>query len=807
MVKSILKGALAAAGALVLAQDSPKRDYPIQPVPFTAVHVDDAFWAPRMEVNRKVSIPTAFEQCERTGRIENFVRAAMVLQHKDLTDKHPPGYPFDDTDPYKVIEGASYALSVHPDPALSAYLDKLIAKIAAAQEPDGYIYTTRTIDPEHPHEWSGKERWVNEEILSHELYNLGHLYEAAVAHYQATGKRTLLDVALKSADLLVATFGPDKRKIYPGHQIVEMGLVKLYRVTGREQYLSLAQFMLDSRGGGRSYNQADRPVVDQSEAEGHAVRATYMYSGMADVAAMTGDKNYIKAIDSIWESVVDKKMYLTGGIGSIGAIEGFGPDYDLPNMSAYNETCASVGSVFWNQRLFLLHGDAKYVDILERTLYNGLISGVSLDGKTYFYPNPLESNGQHKRSPWFGVACCPGNITRFMPSLPGYVYAQNGDTLYVNLFMSNKAALTLGGARKVEVEQETRYPWSGDVHMSLKPANSGEFTLKVRIPGWARGEAVPGDLYRFVDTSERDAATLKVNGQSVPMNLDKGYATITRDWKAGDKVDLHLPMPVERVVANEKVNADRGRVALQRGPIVFCAESADSPDKHVRNLVLTEKEKLRAEFVPAKLNGIEELQGQAVAYRYDSSGQLTHQTEAFTAIPYFAWENRGPGQMEVWFAEDSAHAHPTPYPTIASRSRVTVSGATEAANGARDPHLVADLEEPRSSDDASSYYDWWPRKGTSEWIQYDFPEAHAISSVDVYWFAEKDGGGVALPKSWRLLYLSGSEWKPVQATGDYTVAADRYNHLTFQSVKTSALRLEVDLQPDKSAGISEWKVQ
>lgn len=394
--------------AALPAQQSPKRDYPIQPVPFTAVHVNDEFWAPRMEVNRKVSIPTAFEQCERTGRIENFVRAAMVLQHKDLTDKHAPGYPFDDTDPYKVIEGASYALSVHPDPALDAYLDKLIAKIAAAQEPDGYLYTTRTIDPLHPHEWSGTERWVNEEVLSHELYNLGHLYEAAVAHYQATGKRTLLDVALKSADLLVATFGPGKMTIYPGHQIVEMGLVKLYRVTGRAQYLTLAQFMLDSRKGGNSYNQADRPVIDQTEAEGHAVRATYMYSGMADVAAMTGDKNYIQAIDAIWENVVNKKMYVTGGIGAVGAIEGFGPDYDLPNMSAYNETCASVGSTFWNQRLFLLHGDSKYIDVLERTLYNGLISGVSLDGQTYFYPNPLESNGQHQRSPWFGVACCPG---------------------------------------------------------------------------------------------------------------------------------------------------------------------------------------------------------------------------------------------------------------------------------------------------------------------------------------------------------------------------------------------------------------
>ena len=547
--------------SICAAQDTPKRDYPIQPVPFTAVHVNDSFWAPRIEINRKVSIPTAFEQCERTGRIENFVRAAMVLEHKDLADKQPPGYPFDDTDPYKVIEGASYALSVHPDPELDAYLDKLIAKIAAAQEPDGYLYTTRTIDPQHPHPWAGKERWVNEEVLSHELYDLGHLYEAAVAHYQATGKRTLLDVALKSADLLVATFGPGKRTIYPGHQIVEMGLVKLYRVTGREQYLALAQFMLDSRHGGRSYNQADKPVIDQTEAEGHAVRATYMYSGMADVAAMTGDENYIKAIDAIWEDVVGKKMYVTGGIGAIGAIEGFGPDYYLPNMSAYNETCASVGSTFWNQRLFLLHGDAKYIDVLERTLYNGLISGVSLDGETYFYPNPLESNGQHQRSPWFGVACCPGNITRFMPSLPGYVYAQQGDSLYVNLFLSNQAAVTLQGGKKVAIQQETRYPWSGDVHMTVKPEKAARFTLRIRIPGWAQGQAVPSDLYAFEKPQDAEEMTLKVDQHATPLSLDHGYATITRLWKAGDTVDLHLPMPVRRVAANEKVASDRGRIA------------------------------------------------------------------------------------------------------------------------------------------------------------------------------------------------------------------------------------------------------
>jgi DUF1680 family protein len=531
-----------------------------------------------------------------------------------------------------------------------------------------------------------------------------------------------------------------------------------------------------------------------------------MYSGMADVAAMTGDKNYSKAIDAIWENVVGKKMYVTGGIGAVGAIEGFGPDYDLPNMSAYNETCASVGSAFWNQRLFLLHGDAKYVDILERTLYNGLISGVSLDGEKYFYPNPLESNGQHQRSPWFGVACCPGNITRFLPSLPGYVYAQQGDSLYVNLFLSNKATVTLEGGRKVAIEQETKYPWSGDIRLTVSPETAGRFTLKVRIPGWARGQAMPGDLYEFAETRASEPVSLQVDKHTVPLNLDHGYATVTREWKPGETIDLHLPMPVRRVTANPKVAADRGRVALQRGPIVFCAEWVDSPDRHVRNMVLPASRTLEAEFAPGLLNGVEVIRGEADAYRYERNGKLAHTTEAFTAIPYYAWANRGAGQMEVWLPTTESGAHPTPFPTLASQSKVTVSGQTEAANGTRSPHMLADQEEPGSSADASSQYNWWPKKGSTEWAQYDFGGERRISSVDVYWFVERQGG-VGLPAGWRVLYLNGADWTPVEAGGPYGLALDKYNHVAFQPVKTHAVRLEITLQKDKSAGVAEWKVQ
>ena len=609
-------GIVEAAAAAAPAQAP--RDYPVKPVPFTAVHFTDAFWLPRIETNRTVSIPFAFEKCEETKRVYHFERAGAALRGEQLKDKEPPGYPFDDTDLYKVIEGAAYTLSVKKDPKLEAYLDSLIAKIAAAQEKDGYLYTTRTIDPEHPHRWAGTKRWELEKEDSHELYNLGHLYEAAVAHYQATGKRTLLDVALRTADLLDRTFGPDKQSIWPGHEITEMGLVKLYRVTGDLRYLNLARFMIDVRGpdgtkgAGRKYNQSQAKVVDQDEAVGHAVRATYLYSGVSDVAALTGDEGYVRAMDRIWDDVVGRKIYLTGGIGATSSGEAFGLAYELPNMTAYNETCAAIGNDFWNHRLFLLKGDARYIDVMERILYNGLLSGVSLDGKSYFYPNPLESAGQHQRSPWFGVACCPGNMTRFLASVPGYVYAQQGDALYVNLFVASHAEVKMDGGRTVTVVQETRYPWDGAVKITVRPDKPGRFAMNVRVPGWARGEAVPSDLYRFADAAS-EAVTLRVNGQAVPVAPEKGYARIDRSWKAGDVVELSLPMPIRRVAADPRVDADEGRVALQRGPLVYAAEWPDNPGGHVRNLLLRDETPLTSEFRSDLLGGVQVVNGRSTS--------------------------------------------------------------------------------------------------------------------------------------------------------------------------------------------------
>jgi DUF1680 family protein len=779
----------------------------VKPVPFTSVHLNDVFWAPRIETNRRVTIPFAFQQCELSGRVDNFIRAATALRGETLTNKKSPPYPFDDTDPYKVIEGASYTLSVHPDPKLDAYVDSLIEKIAAAQEKDGYLYTTRAIDPQNPHPWAGKERWVLEKDDSHELYNLGHLYEAAVAHYQATGKRTLLDIALRTADLLTQTFGPGKKSIWPGHQITEMGLVKLYRVTGEQKYLDLAKFMLDVRGpdgdkgAGREYNQSHKKVVDQTQAVGHAVRATYMYAGMADVAALTGDTALLTASDAIWHSVVDKKLYITGGIGATGRGEAFGGDYELPNMTAYNETCAAIGNDYWNHRLFLLHADAKYIDVMERTLYNGLISGVSLDGKSFFYPNPLESNGQHERSPWFGVACCPGNITRFLASVPGYVYATQRDALYVNLYAGGSADVTMDGGT-VNVVQETRYPWDGHVKLTITPDRMRAFAIKLRIPGWARNEPVPSDLYRFsepIDTS----VVLKVKGRPVELALDKGYATVARSWRPGDVIELTLPMPVRRVIAHAHVEADRDRVALQRGPIVFAAEWPDNPNGRVRNLVLPDSAELTSEFRSDLLNGVQIVKGRAVGLAVDAQGCVTRQEQDFLATPYAMWANRGRGQMAVWIARTDTQAKPTPFPTIATESTVTASNAGTRLN----PRAINDAEAPQTSNDPTSYFDWWPRRGTTESVEYAFASPFTVSEVQVYWFDDTGRGQVRVPASWRVLYKDGQDWKVVEATTTYGVEKDRFNTVSFTPVTTSGLRLEVTMQPNFSAGLQEWRVK
>ncbi len=644
-----------------------KPDYPIQPVDFASVKLTDEFWAPRLEINRTITIPYLFKMNEESGRVDNF-RIAAGLK----TGKHT-GKRYNDSDIFKAMEAAAYSLRLHPDPELKAKLDDLIAIIAKAQEPDGYIFTTRKINPKNPAPGSGLERWSNLRV-SHELYNVGHMYEAAAAHFIATGERSFLGIALKNADLLVRTFGPGKRRAFPGHQEIEIGLAKLYRLTGRRQYLDLARFFLDERGhylngetypsdspfviyNSEEYLQNHKPVLEQIEAVGHAVRATYLYSGMADVSALGGRPEYASALDTLWANVVGKKLYITGGIGATGEYEAFGGDYDLPNARAYAETCAAVGNAFWNQRMFERRGEAQYVDVLERIIFNGILPGVSLSGDKFFYQNPLESRGRYERSSWFEVACCPANVARFLPTIGSYIYATQGDILYINLYAESTAKFELN-RRPVEIIQETKYPWEGLVKIMVNPLPVGKITVALRIPGWALNQPVPSDLYRFLEKNEQPVRVL-VNRKPVNVVPDKGYVKLKRKWRSGDLIELYLPMPIRKVIANDMVKEDAGKAALQRGPVVFCAEGVDNGGK-VLNLILPDDARITHWFRPDLLGGVAIITAKAQAADFGPDGKIgAKRGQDMMAIPYFSWANRGPNEMAVWLPRTEAALKPS----------------------------------------------------------------------------------------------------------------------------------------------------
>ena len=798
-MKSILVIALT---GICLAGSAQTHDggYPITPVPFTSVKVTDSFWGQRLKASREVTIPLAFSKCEETGRYENFCKAAHPSSEYKVG-----GLAFDDTDVYKTIEGASYSMQTYPDKKLAKYIDSVLTIVAAAQEPDGYLYTSRTMNPENPHEWAGSKRWEKVEDLSHEFYNLGHMIEGAIAHYQATGKKNFLNIAIKYADCVEREIGdkPGQLVRVPGHQIAEMALAKLYLVTGQQKYLDLAKFFLDKRGYTSrtdAYSQAHKPVLEQDEAVGHAVRAAYMYSGMADVAALTGDTGYVHAIDKIWDNVVTKKLYVTGGIGATSNGEAFGENYELPNMSAYCETCAAIGNVYWNYRLFLLHGESKYYDVLERSLYNGLISGVSLDGGGFFYPNPLESIGQHQRQPWFGCACCPSNICRFIPSLPGYVYAVHNKDVYVNLFMSNTSELNVEG-KKVTLAQTTEYPWNGDIRVAVTPKGKQDFTLKIRIPGWVQGEVVPSNLYTFTDNKQL-AYAVKVNGEPVESKLDKGYFSIDRQWKKGDVVDVHFDMEPRTVKANSKVEADRGKISVERGPLVYCAEWPDN-DFSVLSVFMNRKPEFTVERKPELLYGIDELKTQAQTLGYDETGRLVTKDVTLTLIPYYAWAHRGTGEMAVWLPQDVSATRPVMPPTIASKAKITASHMAKSISAINDGLTPKD-----ENDRTAPYYHWWPQEGTTECIAYEFEQPEEISSTTIYWYDDAPWGGCRIPQSWKIYYKDASgNWQPVANTSSYGIAKGEPNTVRFTPVKTSAVKLEV-VQPEKnSAGLFEWAVE
>jgi len=621
----------------------------LKAIPFTDVTVTGSFWKARLETNRKVTIPYNFKKCDELGLIDNFARAAGFMP-ADTFQPNRNNRPSRECDVYKVIEGASYVLAKHPDVVLDLYLDSLIAQIAAAQEPDGYLYPSRGFLPPEKMGRGGTKRW--ERVGgSQELYAVGHLYEGAVAHNQATGKRTLLDVAIKNADLLCKAFGPGRCEYPPGHPEVEIGLVRLYRVTGAEKYLNLAKFFIDVRGRSETHrlygvkNQDHVPVAQQEEAVGHAVCAGYLCSGMADIAMATAHQGYVKILDRLWHDVVSTKLYITGGVGSQSKGEAYGEAYKLGNETAYCETCAAIANAMWSQRMFLIHGDAKYVDVVERVIHNGFLSGVSLGGDKFFYVNRLASEGKQERSPWFTTPCCPTNIVRFLPSLAGYAYAQEGDMLYVNLFGSSTVRTTISG-NNVRLIQETEYPWDGNARIRIEAERAQEFAIHVRIPGWARNQPVPSDLYRFVERRPREVR-LEVNGESVRQpRMEKGFAVIRRKWKTDDMIELRLPMPVRRVRSHEKVVGNLGRVALQRGPIVYCAEAVDNNGQAL-NLILPNDASLKAERADL-LGGVTIVTGQAKALHKEADGTVTERKHTLTAIPYYAWAHRAQGEMVVW---------------------------------------------------------------------------------------------------------------------------------------------------------------
>jgi len=767
------------------ARPDPPRHRRLSAVPFTEVKLQDDFWAPRLKTNRRVSIPHNFKWCEETGRFGNFAKAA------GLAEGEFEGIYFNDSDVYKVLEGASYSLADHPDPALDKRVDDVVAQIAAAQHENGYLNTYFTlVEPD--------KKWTNFRKM-HELYCAGHLFEAAVAHHRATGKTTLLDVATRFADRIDAIFGPGKRHEVPGHEEIELALVKLWQETGEARYFDLARFFLDVRGDASKrevfgpYCQDHVPVREQREIVGHAVRAMYLYSGVADVAAYTGDRGFLDAMGRLWDDVVRQKMYVTGGVGARHHGESFGDAYELPNDSAYCETCAAIGLALWSHRLNLMHGDAHYADVLERVIYNGVLSGIGMDGEHFFYVNPLASDGNHHRQPFFPCACCPTNVVRFLPSLPGYVYATDDEGVYVNLYVSGAATVALGDNR-VTVAQQTRYPWDGRVALAIDPETPATFDVSLRVPAWCKG----------VEASERFAET------------DRGYVRFRRAWQAGDRIELDLPMAVERIEAHPRVGADVGRVVLRRGPIVYCFEGVDNPEG-VRNVLLAKDPKFETEWRPELLGGV------TVITCRDRTGRR------LTAVPYYAWDHRAWGDMAVWVRQDGKCRRPevddpswkgklyrpldpdTLGPptelTIAETSAVSASHV----HGNNTLRALNDLVEPSDSCDHDvPRFTWWDHRGTTEWVEYRFDRPRKVSAVEVYWF---DDGRIQrhcrVPKSWKLLYRAGDQWRPVPGASDYGTELDRYNRVTFDSVETTGLRIEVALDPEGpwSGGILEWKVE
>ncbi|RJP24280.1 MAG: glycoside hydrolase family 127 protein [Candidatus Omnitrophota bacterium] len=777
----------------VLVVAAEKEIHQLSAVPFSQVTLTDEFWSPRLQTTREITLPHCLDWCETTGRISNFAKAGGTIEGKF------EGIYFNDSDVYKVLEGAAYILANDPEPRMQQKINELITKIAGAQQENGYLNTYYTlVEPD--------KRWSDLRV-KHELYCAGHLFEAAVAHYQATGEKVLLDVACKFADLIDSIFGPDKRRDVPGHEEIELALVKLSKVTGERKYLDLAKFFIEERGQARDRElygkdlQDHLPVREQSDVVGHAVRAMYLFSGVADIVAETGDRSYVDAMKRIWLDLTTRKMYITGGIGVSGHGEGFSAGYDLPNEKAYAETCAAIALAFFSSRMNRLFADASYADVFERVLYNGLLSGVSLDGDKFFYINPLASRGvdrfetsggrqgdsaQHRQH-WFSCACCPSNVVRFLPSIGSYMYAHSDHDIYVNLYIDSQSTLALADSN-VNITQKTRYPWDGKIKIVMEPEKVCAFDVYLRIPAWCADPE------------------MKVNGKQVDLDLRRGYARVSREWKRKNTIELNLPMEIQRIEAHPEVKNNVGKVALQRGPIVYCLEEEDN-GRNLQFISLKRDGNRKAAFRPDLLNGIVVITGEAYVNRhsgeFDSLYRIAPEPLSFefTAIPYYAWDNRTPGEMLVWLPQDPALAAPMTFSNCIrpSASHVNRKGEFEALSDQVLPKNSGDKDIPR--------FTWWNHKGTREWVQYDLQKDWLISGVEVYWFDDRESeGGCRAPQSWKLLWKDGDRWKAMENVGDYGVELDQFNRITFPPIQTSALRIEVELQPEFSGGILEWRV-
>jgi DUF1680 family protein len=780
--------------AAILAASGPSAAVPpgagraIEPVSYKQVTVGGSFWGPRLAVLHDATLSANRHQCDLTGRLANFDKAAA----KTKGDPNPGvfvGRLYDDSDVYKMMQGWAVIVGTETDPAKRADLDKgldaLIARIGAAQQPDGYIDTYYTLK-------AGLEKRFTREEWDHESYCMGHLIEAGATHFQATGKRNFFEIAIKAADFLCNLYADGKFTTPSGHQEVEIALLKLTDATGDQKYADLAYKIVEFRGRPHGkldgtttppwgdYAQDHKPAAEQHEAAGHAVRAGYMYTAMAELARR-GKTEYVPALDSLWEDVTGRRIFVTGGIGPSGSNEGFTVPYDIPTQSAYQETCASISLCLWAHRMFLLEGDAKYMTQFEKTVYNAVLAGVSLDGKQFFYVNPMMSKGGHRRQDWFSCACCPPNVVRFFAELPQYVYAVKGDTVYVNLFMDG-AATTQAGGGTVELKQTTAYPFDGAIAIEAKNGGSKDVTLAIR---WTPGQTI-----------ERDA---------------DGYARAIVKAGSTQTVRWNVPMTPTRIHSDPRVKASLGRVAVMRGPLVYAAESIDNSGTDMPSVILpptaTFSEQTGKDGVPevvADVITVEEAQSS------DGSGTLrplyrggaSFKPAKLTLRPYFMWANRGNGSMSVWLPESAQFLDPRGAPGVKiSASHIYTGDSLDAVTDSIEPDAAkgsADQSIPRLT--------FWPRKGTEEWVMYEFDHSRNINTCSIYWFDDTGAGECGVPASARIEYKEGDEWKPVVTSdgGSVGVKKNEYNKILFREVTTKALRLHVKLQDGKSAGLLEW---